>query len=77
MSASMPSARHTSMTSSTADSIDDTSACTPARPCVAAYRSLLPDSSADSQPPLRPDAPYPANSASSTTMSRVGSRAER
>ena len=33
--------------------------------------------SAEHQPPLRPDAPYPATSASSTTMRRVGSASAR
>ena len=46
-------------------------------PAAAAYARGLPGSSLESQPPLRPEAPNPANSASTRRMSSVGSAAWR
>ncbi len=46
---------------------------TPARPRgPRAYRSREPGSAAVSQPPFRPEAPKPANAASSTITRRPG-----
>jgi hypothetical protein len=47
------------------------------RPCRAARAVSELGSSAEHQPPLRPEAPYPAICRSSTTIRSDGSRAAR
>ncbi len=77
MSASMPSRPATAITSCTESRTAERIDASPASPATAAYARGLPGSSLDSQPPLRPEAPKPANSASTSRMSSVGSAACR
>ena len=77
MSASIPSRAATPTTSSTVARTAARSRATPSSPAASAYALALPGSSLESQPPLRPEAPKPANSASTTRMSRVGSASWR
>ncbi len=77
--ASMPSAAATRTTSSTVARIAACWASAPSR-VPPSSRATDPSDfgkSAEHQPPLRPDAPYPATSASSTTIRSVGSASAR
>ena len=78
-SAAMPSAAATRATSSTVSRIAACWASAPARepPASAARCSREAGKRAEHQPPLRPDAPNPTCSASSTTTRRPGSAAAR
>ena len=69
----MPSVRATRRTSSTDSRIARYCATAASRPASAASRRALTGNSAEHQPPLRPDAPKPATSASSTTIRSPGS----
>jgi hypothetical protein len=68
----MPSRATTSPIASTVAWIARSWASTASRPAFAAQRSREPASSPTTQPPLRPDAPKPTVSASSTTTSSAG-----
>ena len=72
--ASIPSAAATAPTSSTVANSARWSATAASRPCAFAVVSRLPANNAEHQPPLRPDAPNPAISASRTAIRSVGSR---
>ncbi len=69
----MPSRAAMPITSSTLPRTAARSRATPSSPATSAYARALPGSSLESQPPLRPEAPKPANSASTTRTSRAGS----
>ncbi len=71
-SASIPSSLQTEMISSIAPCMPRCSAITESRPWVLAIWSRLPAKWSETQPPLRPDAPNPANSRSRTTISASG-----
>jgi len=73
MSASMPSASATRITSSTVPRSAASSAITPSRVPEDRYFSRLQLKPPNSQPPLRPEAPNPANSFSTTATFRPGS----
>ena len=73
MSASMPSAAATRPTSATESRIAAYCAIAASRPASAASRSIGTGNSAEHQPPLRPDAPKPAISASTSTIRSSGS----
>ena len=77
--ASMPSASATASTSSTVARMAWCSAIASARvePGSAAVFASDAGNRAEHQPPLRPDAPNPAVSASSTTTRIVGSASSR
>ncbi len=77
--ASMPSSAATASTSSTVARIAScwASACTREEPGSAARVASEAGKSAEHQPPLRPDAPKPAVSASSTTTRIDGSSRSR
>jgi hypothetical protein len=74
---SMPSAAATRPTSSTVSRIACCWASAPSRSASAARPAALLGNSAEHQPPLRPDAPNPVVSASSTTTRSEGSAASR
>jgi hypothetical protein len=78
----MPSADTTRPTSATVSCMADSIRTAPARPPVgpSAERAILAadaGNSAEHQPPLRPEAPKPATSRSSTIVRRLGSARAR
>jgi len=68
----MPSARQTPITSSTVATNARCSASTASRPWLRVIACREPANRDDTQPPLRPEAPKPQNSRSSTMMSDAG-----
>ena len=73
----MPSRAATRPTSSTVPNIARWSAIAAPRPASAARRSRFMATNAEHQPPLRPEAPNPATSRSSTAIRIPGSARRR